>query len=366
MRFQNRRTHTIPGAEADIKSKIRFLAIFALFALPAILLLYALTAAGLFDVQKSVSLCFTGDILLDRGVAKAIGQNGADYPYMSVKNLLKRADIAVGNLECPLTGKGIPSLKDKKYIFRAETGNSRSLKAAGFDLLNLANNHAMDYGSEGLVETMEALARQGILTAGAGTDAASAFKPTMFETNGFKICFLSFCAFPAEGYFYFEDRPDITLLDEQKFADSIRDAKAASDVLILSVHWGNEFSYYPGEKNMQLARTAIDCGADAVIGHHPHVLQGVEKYKAKFVFYSLGNFVFDKQVPEGTDETVILEMKVTKHGISNVSVTPVTITDCRPQIATGANAAHILDRLVLYSKGMGAVIENYNGIGKIR
>jgi len=138
-----------------------------------------ISAALFFHVRKrqTIILYFTGDILLDRGVMTYIEQYGYDYPFLKIKDAFKDGDIVCGNLEGPLTEGGIPSLKDPRYIFRFPPSIAQNLKNAGFNLMNLANNHTMDHGAIGLIDTMNTLDEYGIAWFGAGKTAEEAVSP---------------------------------------------------------------------------------------------------------------------------------------------------------------------------------------------
>ena len=151
------------------------------------LILAAAVSYGLYASKRTVNIVFTGDILLARDVSKAIAENGYDYPYTDVKGIIKAADIAFGNLECPLTKGGTPSLKRPYLLFRADPDNAAALKNAGYDVLNLANNHTMDYGHDGLLDTMDILKKTGIEYVGAGNDKQEEYKPVVFNRKGIKI-----------------------------------------------------------------------------------------------------------------------------------------------------------------------------------
>lgn len=301
--------------------------------------------------NKTVTISLVGDILLDRGVRIKLDENGLDYPYRKLEKILRKSDITFGNLECPLTTGGSPILKDKKLIFKADPPNSGALREAGFDVLNLANNHTMDYGREGLVETLKILNDSGIRTIGAGTNRDEAHKPVYIKRNGIIIGCLGFCAFPSEGYFFLENNPDIAHANEN-MEQEIRSAKANCDILIVSCHWGREYNFYPSDVQRKLAHTAVDNGADMVWGHHPHVLQGIEKYKSGIIFYSLGNFVFDKQVPEGTDQSIIANLSTRNGKLEEIEMVPVEINNCQPYEITGSKAQELFYRLDKYSEGM--------------
>lgn len=297
-----------------------------------------------------MTMSLTGDILLDRGVESVISKEGLDYPYENIRSLLKKSDIVMGNLECTLSKMGTPVLKNRHLTFQASPENAAELKRAGFTLLNLANNHAMDFGSEGLVETLEALQKNHLLWVGAGRNKEESLKPLTINKGDTVIGFLSFSAFPPEGYFYFEDRPNIAHINETSLSTSIEQAKENCDILLVSFHWGKEFDFYPNEQQKNWAHRAIDHGADMVVGHHPHVLQGMEQYKGKMIFYSLGNFIFDKQIPRDTDKTIIVNVQIENKQIIQADIIPVSIINSQPRILTGEQADYVLERLKLYSE----------------
>lgn len=303
--------------------------------------------------NKEVTIFFVGDILLDRGVGEKIDKNGPDYPYKNIKDILPKADIAFGNLECPITSTGIPALKRPYYLFKGEPYNAEALKKSGFNILNLANNHTMDYSREGILNTIKSLENNGIKTVGAGEDKTSAHKPLFTEVSGTVTGFLSFLSFPVEGYIYSDKKPDVARLDLATLADEVKSAKTGCDFLVVSFHWGSEFSNYPTESQKKAAHISIENGADLVIGHHPHVLQGMEFYKDKPIFYSLGNFVFDKQDPVGTDETVKLKVKLRHKAINNLEISPIKIIECQPtKPNTNEDALNILNNFEKFSNSI--------------
>jgi gamma-polyglutamate biosynthesis protein CapA len=310
-------------------------------------------------VARSAKISIVGDVLLDRGVKEMVHlhRDNQGYPYEGVSGILKDSDLTIGNLEGPITNSGAPVLKKGNLIFRGNPLCIPYLYNAGFRVFNLANNHSMDYGAKGMSESIRLLNNGGISTFGGGLNKEAAEKPKYMNINGIKIGLLGFSAFPPEGYFCFEDRPDVAHLEENRLYGMIKAAKKNCDILIVMFHWGEEFSYYASEHQKTVAHLACDSGADIVIGHHPHVLQGVEKYKGKYIFYSLGNFIFDRQIPSGTDETGILQLLIDKNKIQKSSLLPIKIVNCRPRTCNLEEARHIYERFVLYSKGMGAVID---------
>ncbi|KUO72512.1 MAG: hypothetical protein APF77_12065 [Clostridia bacterium BRH_c25] len=250
-------------------------------------------------------------------------------------------------------------------IFRGSELNVAALKGAGFDLLSLANNHTMDQGREGLTDTIKVLESYGIKTVGAGMSRSEARKPVFIEKGKTRIGFLGYSDFPPEGYMYDEDKADVARADMKSLGEEAKAAREQCDFLVVSFHWGKEFDRYPGDRQREMAHTAIENGADLVIGHHPHVLQSVEEYKGKLIFYSLGNFVFDRQLPGGTDESVIIDITVDRGGWKETRIIPIRIEACRPVIAQGQAAESVLDKYKECSADYGADIDIVDGIGYI-
>ncbi|QZY53583.1 CapA family protein [Crassaminicella profunda] len=315
--------------------------------------------------QNQVHLIFVGDILLDRGVRKVLNEKGYNYPYMDVKDILKKGDISFGNLENPITQRGVPAYKRKDLIFRGDIKNTKALKEAGFDILNLANNHAMDYKSIGIMDTIDLLEKEKIKPLGF-SDPRKTENIVVMKRKGIRFGYLGYSIFPPEGYIYSKEREDILRVNMKTIGETIRKAKKMCDYLIISFHWGNEYEFYPSDYQKNLAHIAIDQGANLVIGHHSHVLQGVERYKNKLIFYSLGNFIFDRQMNKGTDETIMVDVTVEKDQCKGVRLIPIKIKNCQPNIAKEKNGEYILKRLKMYSRGLIDEIEIRNGLGYIK
>ncbi len=263
--------------------------------------------------------------MLSRGVQTALDKYGYDYPYENTAAIFLNDDFTVGNLECPITSFNNPVHKDKRFLFRADPQNASALKKAGFDCMILANNHSMDQDSRGLSDTMEYLKNNGIAFVGAGDNSGADFS-YIFEKNGIKIGFLAYSIFPPEGYFYDASKADIQYTGIAKQEELGADLKKLDcDFKIVYFHWGVEYEPFINDKQRILGHKAIDSGADLVVGTHPHVIQPHEIYNGKYIFYSLGNFIFDKQIPKGTDETMILQITVNKHGIQGIHIIPALI-----------------------------------------
>lgn len=305
-----------------------------------------------------VTLAAVGDILLARGVGREIEQRGVDYPLSGASSVLKGADLAFGNLECALSRRGthIPKL----FSFKAPPERVACLQSGGLGMLSLANNHSFDCGRTGLTETMETLRAAGIRWCGAGTSLAEAEQPAMVDVRGVRIAFVGFSQFIPEGLFLREDRPTIALAEAARVERAVRAARARADVVVASFHWGVEFRSRPTPLQSSLARRAVDAGADLVLGHHPHVLQGFEVVRAggrrkrpALIAYSLGNFVFDQR-EHLRAETLVLRCRVNRDGVQAAEILPMQIRSGRPEPPAPGLARQILARLTLLTAERGS------------
>lgn len=251
--------------------------------------------------EKQINLFFVGDIMLDRGVEWAVqkyGQGDWKFPFLKISNELKEADILSGNLEGPISDKGrkVGSI----YSFRANPEAIQGLKYAGFDILSVANNHIFDYSREAMEDTFLRLKEASIDYVGGGFNNKEAYSPIIKEINNKKIAFLSYTNLTPESWEAEEERSGIALADEERIKENIKDAKKRADFVVVSFHFGDEYQVTSNSSQKLLAKTAIDSGANLVIGHHPHVIQEIEQYRDGYIAYSLGNFVFDQGFSEET------------------------------------------------------------------
>lgn len=238
--------------------------------------------------QGTVAVVFVGDVMLDNGPGHAIAA-GRD-PFAACADLLLDADFTVGNLECVL-GRG-GQLAHKAYVFRAAADSPRHL-ARYFTAVSLGNNHAFDFGPDGLVECLDILDRERIGRFGAGRTPAEARKPLVLEKDGLRIALLAANGFRADEYAATDARAGVAPLREADLLADIAAARQQADVVIPYVHWGDELVAEPPAADRAFARRMVEAGAAAVIGGHPHVTQTVDVHRGAPIVYSLGNFVFD-------------------------------------------------------------------------
>lgn len=300
-----------------------------------------------------------GDIMLDREVRRSITTRGGGYPFEAVAPLLAGADLRIGNLELPLTDRGAPANKD--YVFRAPPATADALRGAGFNVLTLANNHAMDYGKEGLLDTLDALDRAGIAHPGGGRTAAEAYAPAIVTVKGVRVALLSYVNTPndsrsgwaAESTRAGPAAPGVAWGTADAVRRDVTAARSQADLVIVAIHAGWEYTAAPNPIQRELARAAIDAGAALVLGAHPHVLQGIELYRNVPIVYSLGNFVFDlddddrRQPGLPSTLSAVLRIRMGREGVRGIEILPAVIDqrDGHPVPVTGAAAKPVLDRL---------------------
>ncbi len=284
--------------------------------------------------KGSVSLIFVGDIQMDRGVRTQVEKNfGGNYnSFLSTVPLIKSSDIAFGNLEGPISDKG--SNHGSAYSFRMDPQVAPALAGAGFDVLNIANNHAGDWGKEAFVDTLERLTRAGIAYTGGGMTRSEAEKPTIITREDTRIGFLGFSDVGPSWLTVGSSTPGILLASDPRRDTIISEAKRQVDMLVVSFHFGDEYQRNPSERQRTLARKAIEAGADIVTGHHPHVVEGTELYNGGLIAYSLGNFIFDQAFSPETMEGLALSVRLTDGSITTIEKYLVTLNEhFQPQLA---------------------------------
>lgn len=302
----------------------------------------------------TLTVAAVGDMIFDRRVGSLVRTAGGEAPLACVAALLESADITVGNLESPLSSAGT-RIADKDVTFRGQPAAIAGLELAGFDLLSLANNHALDYGPEALADTIELLDGAGIGHAGAGENRAAARKPAVVERDGASVAFLSFSHVLPPGFIATSDRAGIAQgrANMSAVTRAIREAADEHDYVIVSFHWGVEYADDANGDQVRDAHAAVDAGADMVLSHHPHVIQGVERFDDALIAYSTGDFVFD-HFSRKTGEAFILNAELGPGGVGEVSFTPVYLdSNGRPEVVAGRAAREILGRLRRISAPLG-------------
>jgi poly-gamma-glutamate synthesis protein (capsule biosynthesis protein) len=299
--------------------------------------------------KPTVHITAVGDIMLDRALGAALANGNLAYPFQDTADFLRSADLTIGNLESALGTKG--DAENKRYPFRAPPQAAASLTQAGFDIMSLANNHAMDYGPEALLEAIALLNDQGVAAIGAGGNHSQAHAPHIREVNGFKIAFLSYVHVPVEASTGFDtaswtatdDAPGLAWGDPAAIAADLSAVAGDVDLIVVALHSGFEYQAAPSAAQKAAAQAAIDGGADLVIGHHTHILQGIEFYQDGVILYGTGNFAFEI---DGPPETAIFDIWLNENGVQQVAIRPAVIQfGGQPRIAESWEEPAILNRV---------------------
>jgi len=301
------------------------------------------------EESKTTKMIFGGDVMLGYFMDDFLSKGGD--PFSNLEPIIKNADVAFCNLEAPFTSRG--KKLEKKFNFRVPSERVKYLKEAGFDIVSLANNHICDYGSNGLEDTLYELDKTSISYCGAGMSVKEARKMSIIEKNGIKFAFLAYTTTQPSEMYAGEKKPGVAYANAEWIKEDVSKAKNLSDIVLVSLHSGIEKSHYPTEKQKELSRLAIDSGADIVIGHHPHVIQGIEVYNKRVIAYSLGNLVFGGSKSGKVKESILLEINFNESGIKDYEIIPIDISPkCKyqPKLLNGNEKQKALDRIKKYSE----------------
>lgn len=300
--------------------------------------------------DRQVTITAVGDMMFGGSSQPIMEQYGYDHPFAATRHILESADLTIGNLEPPLTNRGEP-ITEKQFLFRNPPEKvAPALKRAGFDIVSLANNHTLDYGYQGLQDTVQALQQHGIRYHGAGMNSDEARSPVVYELpDGQTAGFLAYsCTFPEE-FWASADKAGTAFCHERHVrADVAALVGRKVDIIAVSFHWGAERARELRPYQPLLAHAAIDAGADVIIGHHPHVLQGVEYYREGLILYSLGNYTFGSRTQHART-SVIANMMFKDGKFSKLEMTPINVNnfevDFQPRLLLGEAAQAVYDEL---------------------
>ncbi|WP_070137917.1 CapA family protein [Crocinitomix algicola] len=248
--------------------------------------------------KESLKILFAGDLLLDRGVKKRIEYLGADNLFRpEMTALFAQHNIVIANLECPVTKIEAPI--NKRFIFRGEPEVLETLQLNGITHLNMANNHAMDQGRKGLVDTDKNIRKYGMKSTGYGVNSKKACEPVLLSNEPRAVYLISSLRVPSENWTYLAEEPSVCEQTVEEICQQVQFLKKKDQnaIVLIQLHWGAEHQPQPLLSQIQQARQLIDAGADAIVGHHPHTIQTIEFYKEKPIYYSIGNFIFDQNNP---------------------------------------------------------------------
>ena len=280
----------------------------------------------------TLNVIFTGDILLDRGVRRVINQHGVDHLFSDgIDSVFRSAQVVVGNLECPATKIEAPVFK--QYIFRGEPEWLEALKRHGITHLNLANNHSIDQGREGLIDTYQNILAAGMTPLGAGENMQQAAAPVLLASAPRKVWLVPSLRLALENYAYLPDKPCVSQEPMDSLLQRVFRLRQADStaVIIVSLHWGGEHTLEPVPRQRHDAHMLIRAGADVLICHHTHTLQTIEDYHGHKIYYSIGNFIFDPTKPMNARACIVrLTITDEKDGLQTETI-PIDIRHCVPQ-----------------------------------
>lgn len=315
--------------------------------------------------SRTITLAIAGDVMLGRMVNAYIPEKGFAYPWGNVLPVLKEADLFLINLEFTLTSETRPWDVLKAFNFRAEPSVSETLKLGRVDFASVANNHVLDFGPEGLRETLEVLDEAGIAHAGSGIDTASAQSPAILTANGTRIAVVAFADYPADwaathdspgtNYTPISVDPD----DFKRVESALSAARQEADMVIFSIHWGPNMRERPPGTFREFARKVVTSGADIFWGHSAHVVQGIEVYNEKLILYDTGDFVDDYAVDAElrNDLSALFLVTVDPLAVIGLELVPVEISQTQVNLAKGADYQWIVQRLTGLSEDLGMTLE---------
>lgn len=273
--------------------------------------------------SQNLKIVVAGDLMLDRGVRHYIEKNGIEYLFEDVKKIFSASDISIVNFECTASNVSLdPAVK--KFTFQACPEWLAALNNIGITHVTLANNHSFDFGEDGIRQTAANLKKHGINYIGYNSENNSACLPAIIEKKGNTIAVFS-CTFLKQ------ESPSVCSENIFLLAERIKAFKAIyqTSVVFACLHWGVELKETPTIEQIEQAHLLIDSGTDVIVGHHPHVVQNIEIYKGKYIFYSMGNFIFDNN-REPADKGILAEFSFLNNSLENIRVIPFDIIKAKP------------------------------------
>jgi poly-gamma-glutamate capsule biosynthesis protein CapA/YwtB (metallophosphatase superfamily) len=282
----------------------------------------------------------TGDVSLDPSQISAFRTHGYGWAWTGLGGLFGRDDLTMVNLECPVTD--IVDPEPKAFTFRCDPQALPAVRRAGVDVVSQANNHAYDHGPAGLLDSLDAIRAAGLTSVGAGADESEALRAERFRVRGWTVAVVGIDqVLDPPDQVAGPDKPGTAAGHDFRLAlRAVRDAAASSDLVVVMIHWGVELEPRPRPYQVRQGHRMIDAGADVILGSHPHVLQPLETYRDRPIFYSLGNLVWPRVSP-ATSATAIAEVNVTRGGQIQGRLLPVDIvSDGHPELVNASDPCH--------------------------
>jgi poly-gamma-glutamate synthesis protein (capsule biosynthesis protein) len=286
------------------------------------------------EEEEPLRFLFWGDMMLDRNVGRIIEEKGLDHLLENIK-LPARYDMVSANLEGAVTEKGKHYPPHNSYDFAFDPSLIGRLYEYGFTFFNIANNHLTDQGRQGVRETEDNLEELGFAYVGCPDGEVGECSGKIINIKGKDVGMAGFSLVYSR-------------IDKEKTADVIKELHNDSDLVVVNVHWGVEYKHNINSIQAEMAHSFVDAGADIVIGHHPHVIQGMEIYKRKPIFYSLGNFIFDQYFSTDTQEGLAVDIEIDKNQF-NIKLHPFKARGSQIKFTTDKDKDRILERFISWS-----------------
>jgi poly-gamma-glutamate capsule biosynthesis protein CapA/YwtB (metallophosphatase superfamily) len=309
-------------------------------------------------------ILLAGDVMLGRRVNEELKHVDPAYVWGDTLPLFRTADIRACNLECVLSNRGRPwSATPKVFHFRSDAKNVEVLNRAGIGLVSLANNHVLDYEYDALLDMFAILERSGIRWAGAGRNRSEARRPAVLECEGVRVAMIA-CTDNEPGWEATAGRPgtfyappDPAEARAQDLLRSVAEASRMYELVMVSLHWGPNWGYWPPQEHIAFGRALVDSGAGLVFGHSPHVFRGIEMYRGKPIFYSAGNFVDDYAVDEieRNDESFVFVLDAEGGAVREITLYPTVIRRLQARRAGPRRAKDIAAKMEALCRALGTV-----------
>ncbi len=320
-------------------------------------------------VAGEATLLFAGDTAETDAATETLAKEGLHWPFAATRALVTEADLAVVNLEAPITDAGTPFPLYERYQYRAPVGEAEALAWAGFDVGTLANNHARDYGASGLADTRRHLADAGLAAIGGGANANEARAPLIVSVGQLRIGLLSYCEDQAIFRYYLQlfatgSRAGVARLSPQNLASDLAQLRPLVDIVVVILHMGDNYAG-PSDDAVAASRRAIDLGADVVIAHHPHVTLPVVVYRGRPILLSIGNYAFGTPGRRELDYGMLALLHVQGRALDRVELAPLLVNNDRvhyqPRVPTDEEADVAVDALIAQSASAGTRLVRENG-----
>ena len=305
--------------------------------------------------ENSIKIVAVGDIFLGEhpytlghGVASIVKKKGCSFLFSKIKEHLIGGDIVCGNLEGIISPREEKEIGIKSAIFWGDPQCAEALNLAMFNCLFLANNHTAQHGKDALIRTCDLLSNNNIKWTGFNPNDPGSPVPALFQIDGLKVGVLAYC----ETQQYNLDTQILPVINLENIKRDVGRLQRNSDIIIVSLHWGDEFIDYPSPEQKHIAHKIIDMGVHLLLGHHSHTMQGIERYKEGLIAYSLGSFIKDLWQKK-LRESVILKCEISPKGIKSFTMVPVLINNqYQPEVYRGESGDKFLQRIESLSKSI--------------